>query len=353
MTAARVVTRIVLPLIGAGIALALLFLLYGDLDLDRLLDALASARPVWLAVLAAAILGEQLLRAWKWRQILFDRKPVPVRRLFGAIMAGYAAGILVPLGISPLVRSWLVARIEGISLACVLVTAMIERLVDGIVFALFAFAAASAAPAAVDGLAGGLAIAGGINLLVFGGILSLLFQSHAPLGRDASWPSRVLDAIAARGGKPLAQLRDGLRDGIVWPRSALRQAGIIAASAAMKFVAASHLIWAGLALGIGLSLVDGILVMVIAGIAMILGRLIRIPGGFVIGAGFALHSIGLPDAAALAMILLVNVFSIALTLALGFGFLSRIGLDLRAAARETASHGPGARRQTADRIKNP
>ena len=341
MTAGRVAARIALPLIGAGIALALLFLLYGDLDLDRLLDALASARPVWLAVLAAAILFEQLLRAWKWRQILFDRKPVTVRRLFGSIMAGYAAGVLVPLGISPLVRSWLVARLEGISVACVLVTAMIERFVDGVVFALFAFAAASVAPAAVDGLGRGLAMAGGVNLVVFGGILWLLFQSRDTLGRDASRPNRALDAIAARGGKPLAELRAGLREGIVWPRSALRQIGIVALSTAMKFVAASHLIWAGLALGISLSLVDGILVMVIAGIAMILGRLIRVPGGFVIGAGFALHSIGTPDAAALAMILLVNVFSIVLTLTLGFGFLSRTGLDLRAAARETA-HGPGA-----------
>ncbi len=318
-----------------------MFLLYRDLDLDRLLDALASARPGWLAVLAAAILGEQLLRAWKWRQILFDRKPVSVRRLFGSIMAGYAAGVLVPLGISPLVRSWLVARLEGLSLACVLVTAMIERFVDGVVFALFAFIAASAAPAAVEGLAQGLATAGGINLVVFGGLLWLLFRSRATLGRDASWPSRLLDAIAARGGKPLAELRAGLREGIVWPRAALRQIGIVVISTAMKLVAASHLIWAGLALGIVLSLADGILVMVIAGIAMILGRLIRVPGGFVIGAGFALHSIGTPDAAALAMILLVNVFSIALTLTLGFGFLSRTGLDLRAAARETAPR-PGA-----------
>ena len=340
MTAARVAARIALPLIGAGIALVLLFLLYGDLDLGRLLDALASARPVWLAVLAAAILGEQLLRAWKWRQILFDRKPVTVRRLFGSIMAGYAAGALVPLGISPLVRSWLVARLEGISVACVLVTAMIERLVDGVVFALFAFAAASVAPAAVDGLGRGLTMAGGVNLLVFGGLLWLLFRGRAPLGRDGSWPSRALDAIAARGGKPLAELRAGLREGIVWPRSALRQIGIVALSTAMKFVAASHLIWAGLALGIGLSLMDGILVMVIAGIAMILGRLIRVPGGFVVGAGFALNSIGTPDAAALAMILLVNVFSIVLTLTLGFVFLSRTGLDLRAAARETAPQGP-------------
>jgi len=342
MTAARVVVRIALPLIGTGIGLVLLFLLYGSLDWDQLRDTLAASRPVWLAVLAAAILCEQLLRAWKWRQILFDRKPVPVGRLFGAIMAGYAAALLVPLGISPLVRSWLVARLEGIRLACVLVTAIIERLVDGIVFALFAFAAAAMAPVAVDRLAAGLAIAGGINLAVFGGILWLLFRGHAPLGRDASLPTRALDAIAARGGKPLAQLRAGLRDGIVWPRAVPRQAGIFAASAAMKFVAASHLIWAGLALGIRLGLGDAILVMVVAGIAMILGRLIRVPGGFVIGAGFALASIGMPDAAALAMTLLVSVFSIALMLMVGFGFLSRTGLDLRAAARETAPLGPEA-----------
>jgi cytochrome c553 len=77
---------------------------------------------MWLLVLGATILLEQWLRGWKWRQILFDLKPISRARLLGAILAGYGVAILVPLGISPLVRSWLIARLEGLRMATVLVT---------------------------------------------------------------------------------------------------------------------------------------------------------------------------------------------------------------------------------------
>src|SRR3546814_3909122 len=56
-------------------------------------------------------------------------------RLFGAIMAGYLANLLVPFGLSPLVRSWLVARLEALRMSAVLASVAIDRLIDGIVFA--------------------------------------------------------------------------------------------------------------------------------------------------------------------------------------------------------------------------
>ena len=130
--------RWILPTIGAAFAVIALFWLYQDLDLERFLSAIATAELVWLYVLAGTILLEQLARGWKWRQILFDLKPISSVRLFGAILAGYGVAILIPLGISPLVRSWLIARLEGLRWACVLMTSAIERFLDGVVFALFA-----------------------------------------------------------------------------------------------------------------------------------------------------------------------------------------------------------------------
>ena len=113
------------------------------------------------------------------------------------------------------------AAITGVGVTVILLPVLVVHL--GIVAAmpivtpaLFAFIAASVAPAAVDGLGQGLALAGAINFVIFGGILWLLFRSRDTLGRDVSWPSRVLDAIAKRGGKPLAHLRAGLRAGSVW-----------------------------------------------------------------------------------------------------------------------------------------
>ena len=65
-----------IALAGATVALGLFYLLYRDIDLAKFTEALWTARPQWLAVLVATILVENLLRGWKWGQILHDLKPV-------------------------------------------------------------------------------------------------------------------------------------------------------------------------------------------------------------------------------------------------------------------------------------
>ncbi len=327
--------RWVIPAGGAALAIAAIFWLYRDLDIGRFLTALAAAEPAWLVALVATILLEQLTRGWKWRQILFDVKPVPTVRLFGAILAGYGVAILVPLGVSPLVRSWLIARLEGLRWACVLTSAAIERFLDGIVFALFAglVAAAGAIPNVEGDARDGLAVAAGVNLLLFSALFYLLFAGRAPLGRDGARISRLIDWLARKGGARLHGLRKAIRDGIVWPRDRRRQFGAVMASILMKIIAATHFLWAGLAVGVAMTFFDYLFLMVFAGFALVLARFIRVPGGFVIGSAFALKLLGVPDESALAMILFNHVFTVVLMVGLGLLFLWRSGIDIRDARK--------------------
>ncbi len=323
----------VAPIVGAALLVAALLWLYQDLDLAGLYAAFAGAEPAWLSVLAGTILLEQLIRGWKWRQILFDLKPISTLRLFGAILAGYGVAIVVPLGISPFVRSWLIARLEGLRWVGVLMTSAIERFVDGIVFALFAaFVAMAARLPEVEGdVRTGLAVAGGLNLLVFSALLFFLFVGRSPLGRKEARISRWIDWLAARGGGRMAGLRKAIRQGIVWPRDRRRQIGAVSASVLMKLVAATHFLWAGLAVGIVLAPLDYLFLLVFAGFAMVLARMIRVPGGFVIGSGFALQLLGVADEPALAMILFNHVLTIGLMVGFGLLFLWRSGIDIRQA----------------------
>ena len=327
------ILRWLISALGAVVAIAALFWLYRDLDFARFVAALESANPHWLAVLAGTILLEQLIRGWKWRQILFDLKPISSVRLFGAILAGYGVAILIPLGVSPLVRSWLIARLEGLRMACVLMTSMIERFLDGIVFALFAGLVAFAAPIPdVEGnVRIGLAVAGGVNLILFVGLLYALFVGRSPLNRDDSRLSRCIDWLAARGGRRFDGLRSAIHEGIVWPRERRRQSGAVLASVLMKVVAATHFLWAGLAVAVILGVFDYLFLMVFAGFALVLARFVRVPGGFVIGSAFALKLLGVPDEQALVMILFNHVLSIILMVGIGLLYLWRCGIDIRQA----------------------
>jgi hypothetical protein len=139
----------------------------------------------------------------------------------------------------------------------------------------------------------------------------------------------LVDWLASKAGHRLADLRTALADGIVWPRDKFRQIGIVLVSFAMKGVAASHLLWAGLAVGVTLGLFDYLFVMVFAGFALVLGRFVRVPGGFVIGSGFALHTLGVPDEQALVMIMFTQILSMLLVVGIGLVVLWQSGIDIR------------------------
>lgn len=328
--------RWLLPIFGSALALYLVFALYGSLDFALFLQGLRGANMFWIAILAATILLEQLMSGWKWRQILFDVKPVGTLRLTGALLAGYGANVLVPLGISPLVRAWLVARLDRLKMATVLATAIIARFLDGVVFALFAGAVAAAGqiPQIEGDLRLGLSVAGLLNLMLFGSLLWVLFRFRASLLSEDPLVCQLFDWAAARIGADGAYLRTALGEGIVWPQARARRIAAIAAAIAGKLVATTHFLWAGLAVGVVLSAWDYLFLMVFAGFAMVLGRFVRIPASFVFGAGFALKVLGVPDETALLMILFNYVLTILLVVGIGLTVLWQSGIDIRRARAE-------------------
>jgi uncharacterized membrane protein YbhN (UPF0104 family) len=336
MTSVRkLAIRWLVPTIGGVVALSAVFFLYRSLDFDRFLVALQNAKLWWIAMLAAAILLEQYIHGWKWRQLLYDLKPISSMRLTGALLAGYGANTLVPLGISPLVRSWLIARLEKLKMATVLMTTVISRFIDGIVFALFAgtVAVAGQVPRIEGNPQLGLSVAGGLNLVIFAGLLWLLFRYQSHFMADTALISRLTDWLAARFGGNPGELRTALWQGIIWPKQASRQIAVLAASFAIKAVAATHFLWAGLAIGVVLGFFDYLFLMVFAGFALVLARFIRVPGGFVIGSGFALKLLGVLDEQALAMILFTHIMTIILVVFFGLIILWQSGIDIRAVAQ--------------------
>ena len=338
----RAVTRWVMPVVGAGVALALIFLMYRDLDFGRFVSEVAKAKPSWIILLGATILLEHCVQGWKWRQLLFELKPISSLHLTGAFLAGYAANFLVPLGISPLVRSWLVARMNGLKMVTVLVTTVISRFIDGIVFAILAclVAVAGQIPSVEGNLRIGLMVAGGLNLVLFGGILWLLYRSRASLTRDDSLLGRLIDRLAALWHARLDGLRAGTAEGIIWPMERKRQAAVIAASFAMKGIASIHFLFAGLAVGVTLGVFDYLFLMVFAGFALVLARFIRVPGGFVIGSAFALNVLGVPDEPAVAMILFTHISSTLLVGGIGLVVLWQSGLHIRRLSSGDEETGP-------------
>lgn len=339
----RVITRWALPIGGGGVALALIFWLYRDLDFGRFVEGLRQANPAWVAMLGFAILMEQVLNGWKWRQILHDVKPVATLRLTGALLAGYGANVLVPLGISPLVRSWLIARMETLKMGTVLTTTVIARFIDGVVFALFAgiVAMAGEVPQIAGDLELGLAVAGALNFALFGTLLWAIYRFRTILSQEGPLVCRVFDWVAAWFRANGTALRGSLCEGVVWPRRRRHRLNVLIGAIAAKLVAASHYLWAGLAVGVVLAPFDYLFLMVFAGFSLVLSRFIRVPGGFVIGSALAFELLGVPEEQALLMILFNWMMSIGIVVGLGLVVIWQSGIDIRRAQIEAERAGAG------------
>lgn len=320
-----------LPLVGGAIALAALLWVLDRVDYGQLGTILAKADARYLALVLLAVVAEQLVRAWKWRQILRPLRSIGTLRLFGAIMAGYLASVLVPFGLSPLVRSWLVARLERLTMSAVLASVAIDRLIDGVVFAVLVLLIAIFAvfPDPDGEIRSGLVVAAAASLGAIVAAFVLLWRHKRAAAEGFGWVLRVADRLPRRFAPHARALALSFAEGIVWPAEPWRRTSIIAASVLIKLIAATDFLWAGLAFGVLLSPVAYIVLLAILGFIVVLAQLARVPGGFIVGAVFALGLFGIGTAHALAMVTAVIVSSLLTIGIIGAFTLWRHGIALR------------------------
>lgn len=317
---------------GAAVGLLILVWLLRGTDWDELARVARDGDPFFLMLLVLGIVAEQIVRSWKWRQIIKPVKSVGVLRLFGAIMAGYLGSFIVPFGMSPLIRSWLIARTENLEISMVLATTAVDRIVDGIVFSIFVAAALlfMAIPDPSGEIRGGLFTAGATSLAIFVFAAFLLADLKRDTISNAGWLIAIIGKLPARAKDIALRLLRSFAAGIVWPNEPWRRYAVIGASVTMKLIAAGHFLWGGLAFGVVLRPTDYILVLVFLGFLVILTRMVRIPGGFVVGGIFILELLDVPPAPALATVLAVQTATLLVVSTVGGLSFWRNGITLRA-----------------------
>jgi len=304
-----------LPWLGALIGVAALAWVLRGFDLNRFRTVATSADLRFVLLVPVVVIIEQIVRGWKWRQLLWPLRSIGSVYLFGAVMAGYLLAIVVPFGFGTAARSWLVARRESLKFSTVLATVALDRLTDGIVFACLV-------PAAVllvvfpdpGGIRTGLIWGGAGSLILFIALLAFLAIYRRQALDPAARLMRLVDRLPSRLAMPMRRLAASFAEGIVWPREIWRGGAIVVASVVMKLFAALQFAAAGLAFGIRLHPAEYLFLMVFLGFLVIIGHFARVAGGFIIGAIFALSLLGVPEEEAVAMSLIVqasNLLSVA------------------------------------------
>ncbi len=313
--------------IGAGIFAWVLW----RIDYAAFLAALANANLWFVALVPAAILFEQWVAAAKWKLLLATLGSARLSRVFAANMAAFLAGYAVPAVGSPVVRSWLVARCEGLKFTSVLASIAVDRAVDAVAFVSFALAAVLLVglPPSGESLRTGVtaALAGAAVVLAVCVALLMAFRKGVRSGGPAV--HRFVSRLPERWREQAGRILELLAEGVAWPRSATRASAIVLLGFCVKALAATHLLWAGLALGAPLGIPQYVLAMVLLGFVHVLARFVRIPGTFLLAATFLLELLGADRERALAMALIVQVSAIVSVTAMGSIALAWFGAELR------------------------
>lgn len=138
-------------LIGVGVSALFLVLLLRQVDLQELGDAIRGVTPGWIALALVFFAVSVWVRAQRWAAILRPIAPLKQTEAASLMTIGLAANNVLPARTGEIVRAVLLKRQRGISGFAVLATILVERILDGLVLALF--------------LAGTIALAGGTTPL--------------------------------------------------------------------------------------------------------------------------------------------------------------------------------------------
>lgn len=149
-------------LIGLAVSVVFLVLLLAQVDREELGDALRGLSPSWIALSLVLFGASVWVRAQRWAAILRPIVPLRATEAASLMTIGLAANNVFPARTGEIVRVVLLKRTHGTSGFAVLATILVERILDGLVLALF--------------LAATIALAGGtVPLQIFAALVGGAF----------------------------------------------------------------------------------------------------------------------------------------------------------------------------------
>lgn len=175
----------------------LLWLFVRNLDGEELRRAFASAHLGLLALAVVITLQTYLIRAWRWQALLSPLGRVRFGPAFRTTIIGFTATFLLPARVGEVLRPYLLARQERLSVSATFATIILERVLD-LTAVLLLFAAAlpflrldvGTQTRLAGVVAAGAALAGLVAMFVLAG-------HPERVGQWVDWFSRWLPARAA------------------------------------------------------------------------------------------------------------------------------------------------------------
>ncbi len=298
--------------IGMLVSVLCLYLAARGIDLRSLLEALRQVQVVWLLLALGLLVLGNMARAYRWRLLFYPLRTLGIRRLFNLLNIGYLVGSVTPMRLGDVLKAYLCAELECLSVVRSLSTVVVERIADtvAILLLLLVILTQVSLPAAL------VQPVLGVGLVAGGAVVAVLVVA---LRRQQSL--EFFDRLAVR--VPVLN-REPIRRGVASAVDGLAALG--SWTLAVRVGTWSLIIWlcAGLqfylvmpALGLDLPLTAALLVLCLTSLGMVVPSSPGYVGVFEYLAVLALSVFGVTREVALGYALVLHAFLILSSSVLG------------------------------------
>jgi uncharacterized protein (TIRG00374 family) len=193
------------------VAVSVLFLglLLRQVDGGELRAAITEMRPEWLALALVVYFVALWVRGLRWQMVLQPHVRVSAFEAFSLLVIGYAANNVLPVRAGEFVRAGLLQSRHGTPWTTGLGAIVVERVLDGLVLALFL--SGTVLLAGGNGVVRALA---GLGAAGFVTVLVLMYGIAFAGERGTALVVRLLRLVPGRIGERLASMAAGALDGL-------------------------------------------------------------------------------------------------------------------------------------------
>lgn len=257
-------------LLGVFISAACFWYAFHGVDPTALLTGIARVGLPWVFASITSVLLGLVVRAIRWRLLLAEGGIIGLWSLVSATFIGIMANNLLPARLGEVVRAWVLARREQMSVPTVLASIFVERLLDVIAALALLGLALAVSPELDHGAANMLKQAGlAVLLVLIVGVSVLLIAVRLRerlLRAGERWAAQAGHSWAVQIVELVRRLLEGLR--VV--RGGLQVTAAVCLSVLVwgGTIAAFHVMAEGFHLGLTLAQTTLVLVIVLFGVAI-------------------------------------------------------------------------------------